>query len=219
MKTLKTTLLIFLLTLPTIKLSAQAVGDNFQSNGSGNWNSVNTWQEYYGGTWHNPANHIPSSLDGTVTILNTHTITVTANITVDQVTVNSSGSIVINNGVALTVAHNTVTDLSVYGSVINSGTITQTGGIIYFQSGSTYQHAEDGGTIPAATWDPASTCYINYTAGFLTTTLQELQGNRLEILHGMPNYLPQVWILQAWQLLMEIFWFRKQGIQVDMETH
>ena len=50
---------------------------------------------------------------------------------------------------------------TVTGTLINSGTVTcATATKLLFNSSSTYQHALNGGTIPTATWDAASTCNV-----------------------------------------------------------
>lgn len=83
---------------------AQSVGD-FQSFQSGNWNVTSTWSRWDGTTWVNPAPSTPTSADGIITILNTHTVTINASVNIDQVVINnggiilhSSGTVTINNG-------------------------------------------------------------------------------------------------------------------------
>ena len=49
--------------------------------------------------------------------------------------------------------------MSVNGTLDNFGAITTTG-TLSFNGGSTYQHDQDGGTIPPATWNPSSNCLI-----------------------------------------------------------
>jgi hypothetical protein len=50
---------------------------------------------------------------------------------------------------------------TVTGTIVNAGTITNsTASKLLFQSASTYTHAQDGGTIPTATWNAASNCNI-----------------------------------------------------------
>ncbi len=50
---------------------------------------------------------------------------------------------------------------TVTGTITNSGTITNaTASKLLFQSGSTYTHNQNGGTIPTATWNANSTCNI-----------------------------------------------------------
>ena len=174
---LLTSTVIFLLTIGLIilinlgdtrKAFAAASGD-FQSKGSGNWNSASTWQKFGGGgagSWSNaPAS--PTSADGVITILSGHTVTVTANVTADQIVINSGGFLIINSGVTLTLANGSATDLNVTGTIKNAGTITiSAGAAIVFNNGGKYQHnyTTTGGTIPTATWSTGSTCeVIGYT--------------------------------------------------------
>ena len=49
---------------------------------------------------------------------------------------------------------------SVNGSIINTGIINSTAASLTFNSGSTYNHARDGGAIPFATWAATSTCRL-----------------------------------------------------------
>src|SRR5882762_7565313 len=70
--------------LSPIWCSAQLSGD-FRSRQNGNWNSTSSWERFNGTIWVGPAPSIPTSADGTTTIQNGHTITVTANTTNDQV--------------------------------------------------------------------------------------------------------------------------------------
>lgn len=150
---------------------AQTLGTlkQFRSTTSGNWNSTSTWQQSTnGGTSWTAATTTPTSSDGLVTIQNTHTVTVTANVSVDQVTVNAGGQITVNSSRTLTIADGAGTDLSVDGKLVNSGTVTATG-TLAFNSGSTYQHAVNGGTIPTATWDAASTCLVTGVTSTIPT--------------------------------------------------
>ncbi len=169
-------LLLFLTLFLTTKTMSQSTGD-YQSAATGLWNARTSWVRWSGSAWvtPTPAQGTPTSATGLITILNTHTITVSANVTVDQVVVNTTGTIIINSGITFTIANGTGTDLSVLGTVINSGTISNAG-TINFQSGSTYEHAEDGGVIPTAIWDPNSTCLINFTSASLTTAPTGLSG-------------------------------------------
>jgi autotransporter-associated beta strand protein len=141
----------------------------YRSAASGNWNSTASWEvSNDGGTNWTAAAAIPTSADGTITIRNGYTITVTVSVTVDELTVNSGGQITLNNGVPLTVADGAGTDLSVSGIFNSAGTITiNTGASIAFNSGGKYQHnfTTTTGTIPTATWDTNSTVeLIGYTS-------------------------------------------------------
>ncbi len=158
--------IILLINLGDNRKAYAAANGDFQSRATGNWNSGTVWQKYNFG-WSNTAS-TPSSADGVITILSGHTITLTANATVDQLVINSGGTLIINSGVTLTLANGTGTDLSVSGIVKNAGTITiNVGATIIYQNGGKYQHnyTTTAGTIPTATWSSGSTCeIIGYTS-------------------------------------------------------
>ncbi len=60
---------------------------------------------------------------------------------------------------------------TVNGSINNAGTVTNsTAAKLLFQNGSEYIHARNGGAIPTATWDVASTCNITGITGSVPTT-------------------------------------------------
>jgi hypothetical protein len=153
---------------------AQSAGDYRSNVTSGNWNTVASWQRYNGTAWV-AASATPTSADGAIEIRTGHTITVTANVTVDQVTINGTLTV---NGVTLSAgpAASTITVNS--GGVVNnnSGTIggTATGNL--FNAGSLYVHDSsnsNGGVVPTATWDVASTLRIAFsgnTSYTLTST-------------------------------------------------
>src|SRR5205085_5662477 len=95
---------------------------------SGNWNDFNTWQVDTGGGFVNAtAGQTPTSADDTIEIQSTHTVTVTASVDADQLTVDSGGTISVNNGVTFTIADGTGTDLTDNGTVATAGTITNSG--------------------------------------------------------------------------------------------
>ncbi|ADR20906.1 hypothetical protein MATR_14680 [Marivirga tractuosa] len=107
----------------------QATGD-FQTRQTGNWNNSDTWEEWTGSSWDNTAN-TPTSANGVISILNTHTVTVTAAVTVDQATVNNGGQITIASGIALTINDGSGDDITVNngGVLRNLGTFrTGSGG-------------------------------------------------------------------------------------------
>jgi hypothetical protein len=122
-------------------------------------------------------------------------------VSTDETTVDAGGQVTVNSGQTLTIADGTGTDLTVNGTLVNSGTLTfNTGITATFGSGSIYQHAKDAGTIPTATWNANSTCSItgitttiptglgqafsnftwncaNQTAATTPTTTYNIQGN------------------------------------------
>lgn len=90
-RTLPILLLLFFL-LPFLSRS-QSIGD-YRTVASGNWSSASTWEIYSGLGWI-PALASPTYLNGNINILNTHTVTVTANTTVDNVTIDAGGTLVL----------------------------------------------------------------------------------------------------------------------------
>lgn len=106
---------------------AQAVGD-YQSAASGNWNALATWVTWNGTAWA-AAGATPTSANGAITILSTHTVTVTAAVTVDQVTVNAGATLNTSGAIILTVANGTGVDLQIDGTFgdASSGSVSFTG--------------------------------------------------------------------------------------------
>jgi hypothetical protein len=146
----------------------------YQSATSGDWNSLLTWKRWNGVAYITPtlSEGVPSSADSTITILTTHTITVSSNVTVDELIINTGGSIIINSTVTLTLLDGAGNDLNIStgasvidnGTIINSGTII-TAGTLTFASGSLYQHnftsaGTTRGVVPTATWAEGATCEI-----------------------------------------------------------
>jgi hypothetical protein len=100
----------------------------YRSKQSGNWNDFNTWQVDTGGGFVNAtAGQTPTSADDTIEIQSTHTVTVTASVDADQLTVDSGGTISVNNGVTFTIADGAGTDLTDNGTVATAGNITDNG--------------------------------------------------------------------------------------------
>jgi hypothetical protein len=155
-------LLLAMLLFSGMNVFSQAVND-YRSAASTNWNVLSTWQRWNGTAWVTPTagEGTPTSADGAITIQSIHTVTVTANVTVDQVTVDAGGKVTVNN-VTLTIANGTGTDFNTNGTLEvtgGSGALNTTG-TLAFGSGATYIHNRNGGSIPTATWNAASNCNI-----------------------------------------------------------
>lgn len=150
----------------TITAFASLSSDYFRSLTTGNWGTANTWESSHDGSNWATATLAPSSTANTITIRNSHTVTVAAGVSVDQVTVDSGGQVNVNSGITLTIADGTGTDMTVNGTLRSAGTITTTG-TLAFGSGGVYQHnfTTTVGTVPTATWNANSTCEIvGYTS-------------------------------------------------------
>ncbi len=128
--------------------------NDFRSRQSGDWDDQDTWEEFVGGSWQVTTN-TPVAGDGSITIRSPHMVTVAVNATVDQLTVQSGGTVSVDDGVVFTIANGEGTD------IVNSGTIvTSSGNELVFLADSEYEHARNGGTIPAATWNAGTVCRI-----------------------------------------------------------
>jgi hypothetical protein len=117
-------LLVFLFSLSSLSpliTNAQTVGD-YRTANSGNWASPGTWEIYNGLSW-SPAILSPSSASGPINIRNSHTVTITANTTVDQLTIEPGGTLdLISNTLTLDILG--LGDLTCNGSLqLNGGNL------------------------------------------------------------------------------------------------
>ena len=138
---------------------------------NGEWSTASNWQSEHSvsGTWIT-ATSAPGASAASITINNGDAIAVgtasntNESITAENTTVN--GNLTTNAGSTFTINHTGTSDLTISntGTLTNSGTVTRaTSAAIVFASGSNYIHAEDGGTVPTATWNAASTATITGT--------------------------------------------------------
>ena len=154
-------LLCLFLILSTSARSANA-GD-FRTKSGGNWNQSAIWEYYNGSAWVN-ASWAPTLNDNAIDVRSGHAVAVTANLSIDQTDV--TGTLSVNSGVILTINDGSSTDLAisntvtVYGTLVNQGTISGIAAELIFANGSVYRHNKDGGALPDATWNDGSTCEI-----------------------------------------------------------
>ena len=104
-----------------LSTTAQTIGD-YRTAVSGNWSSPGTWQIYTGLSWI-PAISSPTSLSGNINIRNSHTVTVNANTTADQITIDAGGTIdIVSNTLTLDILG--LGDLTCNGSLqLNGGNL------------------------------------------------------------------------------------------------
>ncbi len=161
----------------TITPPAGAVGD-YRTVNSGNWTSTSIWQTNNGSTWVTAASSPNNATVGEITIRSGHAITVAASLAVDQVTVESGGQIIVNSGQTFTIEDGAGTDLDVAGTIQNAGTLAfASGATAAFQAGAVYQHSQNGGVIPTATWNVASTCLVTGITSTAPTGADQNFGN------------------------------------------
>ena len=154
----------------------------FRSAATGIWATVATWQMSLdgGATWV-ASSVAPNDLLGPVTVLNAHTVTVNANLSIDETTINtggtlthSTGTLTVENGNGMDLTNNGTLNanatLNVNGTLRSSSTFNKgVSGVITFNSGGVYEHfySTTAGTIPTATWTTGSTCLVS---GYTTNT-------------------------------------------------
>ncbi|NUQ25856.1 MAG: hypothetical protein HUU34_18050 [Saprospiraceae bacterium] len=160
-------------------LNGQTTGD-YRSAATGNWNVLSTWERYDGSNWLTPTmtEGTPTNANGLITIKSPHIVTATADVSIDQTTIEAGGEVIVNSGVNLTIINGTGTyDLTVNGTITNSGAIIKATSIIQIGSGGVYDHARDGGSIPGASWNSSSTCEITGKVNNNITGLNQTFGH------------------------------------------
>ena len=144
--------LFFYFNLSNVYKSYAATTGDYRSAQSGNWNSNSTWQIYNGTSWI-AASVTPDNTNGVIEIQNTHTVTVSASVTADQIVVDNGGSLTIAAAKTLTINNGTGTDLDVSGTLTAAGILKNNGstamtvaGLVVIQSGGSNTFAA-GSTI------------------------------------------------------------------------
>jgi fibronectin-binding autotransporter adhesin len=136
----------------------------YRSKAAGNWSALATWEASPDNITWAAATTTPTDANSAgILIQSLYPVTVTADVTADDLTVD--GTLTINATRTLTIANGAADpDMTVSSSgiVSNAGNITTIGTV---SISGTYTHAQDGGAIPQATWNSGSTCNITgYTA-------------------------------------------------------
>lgn len=160
---------------------------NYRTRASGDWNNPATWsvESPNGSNVWIAASSFPTSSDGTIAILGTTTVTVTANVVADQLTVNPNGSLILNDGVALTLNDGVGSDLLQLNSAVirllGESYIDGTGSAQF--AGSVYVHSTNAaGAITAGAVNGGNIrnsfrAYGANTTLFYAGTAQQFIGN------------------------------------------
>ncbi len=139
-----------------------AANPNYQTKTSGNWNAPGTWQIQIGGTWYDVSDY-PNAASKNVTILNSHTVTVTDNAgKCNNLTVNNGGKLWDNNT-------STTYFVDVYGDITNNGAIGSSNGgitvdLVSFDIDGTSCTISGSGSFDAGRM-------LKYTTANLTTSI------------------------------------------------
>jgi hypothetical protein len=135
----------------------------YRSAATGNWSDATKWEVSCDGTNWSIANVAPGSGDGAISIRNGHNITVAASTTIDELTIDEGATLTVNASQTLTIANGSGDDLTVNGSLIFNGSVSNSGAI-KLNSGGLYNHA-NGTSIPnGITFAPGSTLEISGSA-------------------------------------------------------
>ncbi|MFZ1320716.1 MAG: hypothetical protein WAT71_04095 [Ignavibacteria bacterium] len=125
--------------------NSYSANEYFRSIASGNWNSNATWEMSLNNSTWVPATLTPSEVSNLITIRANNVVTVTVNVTADQLTINDSAVLVINNGVILSLFNGGGNDLTMFsGSILNGPGTVRTLGIandINLRAGSAFNAA------------------------------------------------------------------------------
>ena len=118
--------ILFFLTTAT----AFSAGERFRSIASGDWNSTSTWEmSTNGGSIWFAATSTPSDTSGPTAVRTPDVVTVTVNVSIDELNVNNGGTLSIDNGITLTIFDGSGTDLilSTGGTISGAGTVQTQG--------------------------------------------------------------------------------------------
>ena len=135
---------------------AQSDGD-YRSAGTGNWDQPGSWEVFNSGSW-GAATNPPSNADGIITIRDGHTITVTSNVTADQIEFESvpfsgtPGNLIVASGATLTIADGPGDDLRILNDFFINISQVNVAGTLELQAGATIVDDDyaGGGPFPVS---------------------------------------------------------------------
>lgn len=131
---------VFLLMLCVVSFAFGQNAGDYRSKASGDWSAVETWEMFDGSVWSDASSAPDGSAGVTITIWSNDTVTVSS-----ALTINSGCNVIVDGYLKATAGITAPT----------SAPLSFT-----FNSGSTYEHAMAGGSIPMSTWNTGSTCLI-----------------------------------------------------------
>ena len=151
--------------------SVLAVTDHFRTVASGDWNSTTTWESSPDGINWTAATETPYDTSNTITIRTGHTVTVTATVNVDQVTVEAGATVLVNGTpVIFTIKDGPgAVDMLVNGLLKTQGIANASPGphtvnaegVLSFGNGGVFEHGQNAGAIPISDWGTGSTVKIS----------------------------------------------------------
>jgi hypothetical protein len=131
----------------------------YRSVGSGNWYDPGVWEVNDNRSWV-AATSLPTSFSQMITIQAGDEITISQNVRVDEIVVESEGQLTIAENTVLFLNDGSGEDLQVFGFLEKRGSITRSdNAIISVKDGGIYKHNTDI-SVSTVNWETGSTCEI-----------------------------------------------------------
>jgi hypothetical protein len=142
--------------------------DYFRSRQTGNWSSASTWESSSDNSnWIN-ATLSPTSSANTIRVWNNHTVTINANSSADQLTVESGATLNHTNGITFTLNDGSGNDMTVIGTYVINGTMPSGSGTTIVNSGGIVR--ADGNSSPG---ESDNFAFSTSNSSFLTGSIFE----------------------------------------------
>jgi ubiquitin len=142
----------------------------YRSQETGDWSESGTWETSFNGIDWVAAANPPNATSLGITIRNDHTVTVDADVTIDQTAVETGATLEVANGVTLTIADGEGADLDIAGDWINDGTATcETDSTVHFSGANNSTLSGNGETT-------FSNLVLNKSEGTAATKLSVTSG-------------------------------------------
>ncbi|MDF7818748.1 choice-of-anchor Q domain-containing protein [Runella sp. MFBS21] len=140
------------------------VARHYRSISSNHWNNLATWETSIDGIeWEAALNAPTANYANTITIRSPHIVTVSASVDADEVSIANGGTLIVNNGISLTINDGTGVDVSVAGLLAIAGTIINNGQV---QINGTLQINQEGTLSNAPTYAIGSLLKYNTAGSF-----------------------------------------------------
>ena len=147
--------------------SNRSLTDHYRTIATGDWNSLASWESSPDGISWVAATATPYDTSNTITIRTGHTITVTESVNVDQVTIQTGASVLVNGTPVIFTIKNgpDVVDMLVNGLLKTQGApnpspgphTVNAEGVLSFGNGGVFEHGQNSGAIPVSEWGTGST--------------------------------------------------------------
>jgi hypothetical protein len=152
---------ISLFLISSCLISFAQVLNDYRSVASGNWNAIGTWESYNGTTWA-AATVAPTATANIVSVQSTHTVTITANVSIDQVIVDVGGTLTSSGASPTTIANGTGVDLTINGTFIDNYAAATN--VITWSANATWAYGA-GGTLIKTTASSSNNWQSSYSGG------------------------------------------------------